>query len=218
MTKNPGFFLLLLLLLTGCCRKGSIFPAGYRPRTGDLLFVVAADSGFSQAIVQATAHHEPIKFSHVAILTVEKDTPYVLEASSRHDGVALVPWNDFLANAPVLGGKPGIVVKRVETDFPVNEAISRARAHIGESYDWHFLPDNGMMYCSELVYESFRDAGGKPLFTARPMRFRDADGQMPAFWTELFDKLGEPVPEGQLGTNPNDMAKETILREIWRFF
>ena len=50
------------------------------------------------------------------------------------------------------------------------------------------------------------------------MNFRAADGHMPAFWTELFDRLGEPIPEGIPGTNPNDLAKEPVLQEVWRFF
>ena len=50
------------------------------------------------------------------------------------------------------------------------------------------------------------------------MNFRAADGTMPAFWTELFEKLGEPIPEGVPGTNPNDMAREGVLTEVGRYF
>lgn len=33
-----------------------------------------------------------------------------------------------------------------------------------------------------------------------------------------FARLGEPVPEGLPGTNPNDMAREEILEEVHRYF
>ena len=74
------------------------------------------------------------------------------------------------------------------------------------------------MYCSELVYESYLGENGTPLFCARPMNFRTADGTLPCFWAELFEQLGESVPEGIPGTNPNDMAKEKILKEVHRYF
>lgn len=50
------------------------------------------------------------------------------------------------------------------------------------------------------------------------MSFRDAEGQMPAFWVELFAKLGETVPEGVPGTNPNDLSRDEQLVEVHRYF
>lgn len=74
------------------------------------------------------------------------------------------------------------------------------------------------MYCSELVYESFLTDDYRHIFTANPMSFRDKDGQIPEFWGRLFSELGEPVPEGVPGTNPNDMAHDTIVKEVYRMF
>ena len=68
-----------------------------------------------------------------------------------------------------------------------------------------------MMYCSELVYESFRDADGNPIFPARPMNFRAADGTMPEYWRKSFDSIGIAVPQGIPGTNPNDMIRHAGL-------
>ncbi len=50
------------------------------------------------------------------------------------------------------------------------------------------------------------------------MNFRAADGSMPPFWNELFAKLGEEIPEGLPGTNPNDMSRDTLLTEVFRWF
>ena len=41
---------------------------------------------------------------------------------------------------------------------------------------------------------------------------------LPQFWADLFDQLGEQVPEGLPGTNPNDMAREELLEEVHRYF
>ncbi len=211
-----NFFTKLLFILPGLWMATACIPR-YRPQAGDLLFVVAENSAFSQAIVAATAQRDSIKYSHVAIVSVSNGKPYVLEASSRN-GVTRTDWFDFLQQAPSIGGKPGIVAMRVNTDFPIADALIQAERHIGEAYDWLFLPDNGKMYCSELVYECFRYADGSPLFTAGPMNFRDADGHLPEFWKTLFEKTGETIPEGIPGTNPNDLSKESCLKEVHRFF
>ena len=70
------------------------------------------------------------------------------------------------------------------------------------------------MYCSELIYESYRDFDGNRIFQARPMNFRDPDGNLPTFWEELFAKLNMEVPEGVEGTNPNDLSKDPRLQDI----
>ena len=85
-------------------------------------------------------------------------------------------------------------------------------------YDYSFRPDNGKFYCSELVWECYRTSDGSPIFTAHPMNFRAEDGTLPQFWTELFARRGESVPEGVPGTNPNDMSQERTLREVYRWF
>ena len=201
-----------VILLTAC--SGS----GYVPVAGDLLFQVAGGSEFSAAIADATASADSLKFAHVAIVAIDDDgLPYVVEASGR-DGVVRTTWDDFLSQSPKVNGRPGVVIMRVTGEFSASEAIARAESHLGEEYDWWYTPDNGKMYCSELVYESFLTADGSHLFTARPMNFRSADGSMPAFWEQLFAELGEPVPEGLPGTNPNDMSKDPVLTEICRMF
>ena len=206
-----AIFIFTAILLSSCSDKG------YTPRDGDLLFSVAGSSESSKAIADATAWHDSVKFSHVAIVATENGKPYIIEATGKK-GVTRTEWEDFMSSVPQIDGKAGVVVMRVTADFSADEAIARAKGHLGEEYDWYYSPNNGKMYCSELVYECFRKKDGTPLFTAKPMNFRDSDGNMPAFWTELFARLNEPVPEGVEGTNPNDMSKEPILTEIHRFF
>ncbi len=196
------------------------------------MFQTEGESSFSEAISAATSVTEGSDeclrdsadganagsvYDHVGIVVVEKGKVYVLEATPRA-GVVLTPWDGFVAAAPFIDGSPGITVMRLNVDFPVEEAIERAKSHLGEPYDWHFLSNNGKMYCSELVYDSYLYADGSHIFTASPMNFRDGEGNMPEFWTELFSSFGEPVPEGIPGTNPNGLSHDPLLTEVHRFF
>ena len=54
----------------------------YMPHAGDLLFQVKGDSDFSDAISNATAWKDSVKFVHVAIVALNTDNePYIIEAS-----------------------------------------------------------------------------------------------------------------------------------------
>lgn len=192
----------------------SCAPASPAIQTGDLLFQAEAGNDMAKAITDATGAEGRLNFTHVGI-AIGRDS--VLEASAR-GGVQIIPLADFLNGAGQIGGHPAVVAMRLRDTAGVAAAVERARTFIGQPYDYHYLPGNGRMYCSELVWESYRTAGGRPIFTARPMNFRTADGEIPQFWTELFRKLGEEVPEGVEGTNPNDISQEAALTEAYRWF
>lgn len=195
----------------------SCAPQAPELRTGDLLFQVGATSDMEGAITAATKRDSTLNFTHVGIAIAGNEADSVLEATSN-GGVRITTLDDFLNRAGHIAGRPGIVVMRLRDTAGVTRSVKRARLYVGLPYDYSYRPDNGKFYCSELVWESYRDTCGERIFPARPMNFRAADGTMPDFWVVLFEKLGEPIPEGEPGTNPNDMAREAILTEVGRYF
>ena len=206
------FFLLYCLIL-----NTMQLAHAFEPHTGDLIFQVEGNGDFSQAISQTTSFGDSLSFVHVGIIEVNNGDITVIEASPK-SGVCVTPLDSFLTESPMINGNPGVVIKRLIICFPVKETIDKAKSHLGEDYDWWYLPDNGKMYCSELVYESFLDLNGNRLFKANPMNFRKEDGTIPEFWINLFNQLDRPVPEGIYGTNPQDLAKDKNLLEVYRFF
>ena len=190
----------------------------YTPRTGDLLFQLTAAEGMTDAILAATERGGAVTFSHVGIVEATAGGAFVVEAVDT--SVRRTPLGEFLARSARRGGRPIAAVGRVRgaDSTVVRRALRRAHERLGLPYDDEFLPANGKLYCSELVWESYRTPDGRRRFPARPMNFRAADGSMPAFWTELFERLGEAIPEGEPGTNPNDMAHDPQLYEVGRLF
>lgn len=197
--------------LFACTRSGQPL------RSGDLLFQVGCESAMSGAITAATGKECELKFTHVGIAVICGRADSVLEATSP-GGVRMTALSEFLSKSAYSNGRPLVVAMRLKDTAGIAAAVARARSFLGQPYDYSFRPDNGRLYCSELVWESFRTPCGAPLFPARPMNFRAADGSMPLFWTELFARLGEEIPEGVPGTNPNDMARDTLLTEVFRWF
>ncbi len=197
----------------GCCGSGgqasecmpgeSADTLDFVPRKGDLVFVAGGSSDFSQAITSATAVGGIMAFDHVGIIDVDSAGVRVVEASPR-DGVTVTPWGDFTASSPRL------MVVGVHDAVDVSAAVERAKECLGRPYDWAYGCGTDSIYCSELVQIAYLDAGGNRIFRSRPMNFLDETGAMPEFWKDLFGRIGQPVPQGMPGTNPNDMARDAL--------
>jgi uncharacterized protein YycO len=179
-------------------------------QSGDLLFVSNKwyESDMEQAIKASTG-----QYSHVALVEVDSlGVVWVIEATPD-DGVKHKSFSSFeRANDFFMFGSYDIY--RLTMPFDTAAVIARAKSFVGQPYDNAFLPNNGALYCSELVYECFLDADGTHLFEAKPMNWRDKEGKLPDYWKKHFEELGIPVPEGVLGTNPTDMSRSPLLRPI----
>lgn len=186
-------------------------------QTGDLIAFAGEKSRMNDAITSATGGKDHLDYSHIGIAIVQNRADSVLEATSE-GGVRMTSLADFLARAARIEGRPAAIALRLRDTTGVARAVERARKLLGSPYDYSFHPDNGRYYCSELVWETYLTSDGSPIFPTRPMNFRAADGTMPAFWIELFDRLGESIPEGLPGTNPNDMARDPQLKCIGRYY
>lgn len=177
--------------------------------SGDLIFQIADTGEMSRAIADATAPNDSLQFSHVGIIEVSPRGEVSVIEATGHSGVTVTLLDSFMIHA-----RAGVVVMRVNVDFPVRECIERAKRHLGAGYDWWYLPDNDKFYCSELVEKSYLNADGTPIFSTIPMNFRDKDGNMPQFWIDLFARLGRPIPEGLPGTNPTQLSRSPLLTPV----
>lgn len=171
--------------------------------SGDLLFVRGKDSEMEKAISASTG-----EYTHVALVERDKNGYVWVFEADRQEGVRQIEFYEWVkeyANQ--------YDVFRLAQPFDTADVISRAKRLLWKPYDDAFLSDNNKFYCSEFIYECFwKD--GEHLFETRPMNWRDADGNIPDYWIEHFQKLGVPVPEGVPGTNPTDMSRSPLLGKI----
>lgn len=214
MMKRFCFFVLFLLsLLTG---KSQV-----QVRTGDLLFVgipadyTIFDDSMSGAIAAATGKTDQLNYIHVAVLEVdEQGALWIVDATLKH-GVDRHPMDTFLADFTLKNGDyPQLDVMRLKQPRHVAQYVANTKKFCGEAYDLYFLPGNDRHYCTELVYDSYITPKGKHLFHAGPMNFKDEEGEFPPYWVQLFQLIGQPIPQGEPGTNPNAMSKEKCLKRV----
>jgi len=197
------FFMFFFALLTGGC---GIF----RPRlhSGDLIFQ-DLDCPLCEAIENATEGYRGKPVSHMGIVYRRGDSLYVLEA---YDKVRLTPWDTFIRRSPK------IMIGRLKRPYRkyISEALRRGLNLRGKPYDDEFRLHNGKYYCSELVYEVFRDEEGKPLFFLEPMNFNNLKtGRPDSAWIEYFKTLHKKIPQGEPGCNPASYSRSSLLKILY---
>ena len=185
---------------------------------GDLIFQANTGSDFVSAIEAVTKAGDTLmSFSHVGIICKTREGISVLEATPEK-GVCVTAMEDFLrSSAHDQEGHPLVRVMRYtgeDHDEVCGRAIERAMSHLGKGYDFAFDPGMEAVYCSELVFGSYVDSEGNPIFRSNPMTFKDSSGETSPLWVDYYAKLGKEIPEGEMGTNPNDMSREVLLETV----
>lgn len=109
---------------------------------GDIVFQTS-NSKQSPFIQHATGS----KWTHCGIVVYKGDKPYVLEASNV---VKLTPFNEWKARSS------NFTKERLINDCPK----IKYKKYLGKPYDKSFRLDNDKYYCSELVYDIYKNQLG----------------------------------------------------------
>ncbi len=177
-------------------------------RSGDLVFLDLDCGDLCDAMASVTKEQFGVPgpaLSHVAIVERSAAGLSVLEAWPG-TGVARTPLAQVLARKQ---RSPARYLRLRDDLRSAGEAATRAAAkRIGTPYDDDFLPDNGKLYCSELVQEAYRDAldangSGTPSpFHTSPMAFGAPGTFAHGVWVAYYAERHMHVPEGVAGISP----------------
>ncbi len=211
------FFVLCACLAAACARQ----PKQEVLQTGDLIFVgIPADysldsTSMDSAIAEATGAKDSLNLIHVAIAEVDAaGQAWIIDATIKY-GVDRHPLDTFLTQFTLKDGSlPVFEVMRLKDDSQAAKDVARAKQYVGMPYDVAFLPDNDALYCTELVQLSYLNESGEQVFASAPMNFKNAEGEFPLYWTQLFELIHQPIPQGIPGTNPQAMSRDPQLRSV----
>jgi len=197
MSPYKLLILIVLPIFISCMRSSTTL------KNGDLLFFKPQESVMEQAISSSTGEG----FVHVAIVEVDEGKCIWVIDATPQKGVGRIPLKKKLSEEK----GEDVYVYRLRDTSGLGASVRKAKSLVGKSYDWHFSQDNDQYYCSELVCVCYTRPDSKRIFSNSPMNFLDKDGQLPVFWKELFENLDIPVPQGQDGTNPEDLSHSSEL-------
>ena len=133
------------------------------------------------------------EYTHVALVESVDDTVWIIDATPQN-GVSRRPFLRTEYDGDLLPD----VYRFEHTYFYFDSVLARARAFIGQPYDNDFLPDNGALYDSELIYECYlddvnEDKTDRHLLEATPMHRRN---------------------KNVMGTTPTSLSQSKRLREL----
>ena len=169
------------------------------------------------AIETVTEGVEGKDFSHIGMVVKHHDSLKIIEAIGP--GVILTSIDDFFARSGDTLEIHHITVGRLQNEFQplVKQASAYALSQLGEAYDEAFLIENGKWYCSELIYESFKAANnGNEIFKLQAMTFKDpATKEFFPAWVDYYERLGQPIPEGEAGLNPGSISRSDHIEIIF---
>ncbi len=144
------------------------------------------------------------------------DSLKVVEAIG--DKVQVNTLQDFFARSGDTASIQNITVGRVLEKYQpvVAKAATKVKAYIGQPYDDVFLMDNNSWYCSELLYDAFKEANdAQDFFELNPMTFKDPNTHafFPA-WVDYYKQLKQDIPEGKPGINPGLISRSNKIQIV----
>ena len=155
MKTKLYIFLFAALCLVSCRQAEKAVDT--QLRTGDLIFVgipydyqLVDTSGMDAAIVDATGDSLGVNYIHVAIVEVDGDSVWIVDATAKR-GVDRYPIDTFYRDFRLKDGSyPQFDVMRLKESPDCADFIDNAKGYIGRKYDLAFSPDNEEQYCSDL--------------------------------------------------------------------
>ena len=207
-----------ILLVSGCSLSpnNSSHQKTETIQEGDLLFQDLNCGELCDAIEAVTEGVNGKDFSHCAMVVKINDTLKVVEAIG--DRVQVTSLRNFFARSGDTTTIQNITVGRVLEKYQplAAKAALNAKSHIGEPYDDVFLMNNNSWYCSELLYDAFKEANdSKDFFELNPMTFKDpkTNSFFPA-WVDYYQQLKTDIPEGKPGINPGLISRSEKIEMV----
>jgi hypothetical protein len=196
--------LIILILLSSFCYG---FSEAYQAQDGDIIFQTSRSSQ-SIAIQRATKS----KYSHVGIVYIRNDQPFVFEAI---DPVKLTPFKDWVTQGD--GGH--YVVKRLSNakEILTPEALVRmlevSKAFEGRHYDLYFEWSDDRIYCSELVWKIYKR--GLDLEVGELQKMSEFDFSDPLVQDKVRERFGNSFPKNETVISPAAIFASDLLVTVY---
>lgn len=176
-------------------------------KNGDLIFQTSL-SEQSQAIQIATNS----KYSHCGIL-FQKDSSkdwYVIEAVQPVKWTPLKDWIDR-------GKDKHYVIKRLTTESPITDSTLNkvklyAETFLGKDYDLTFEWSDDKIYCSELIWKTYKNTIGIEIGTTQKLKDFDLSNFIVS--DKIRERYGKNIPWEETVISPQAIFESSNLMTI----
>ncbi len=179
-------------------------------QSGDIIFQDLDSSPLCDAIEDVTEGYHGARFSHCGIIYKDNNfEPWVFEAYG--DNVRMTRFSEFKNRSLDKNGSPKIMIARLKPEYSmiISSAVAMCFYLKGKPYDDEFSMKSDKFYCSEMVYECFRQANNyTPFFPLNKMTFKaKGSNEFNKVWVDYFNRIHQHIPEGEDGINPGAISR-----------
>jgi hypothetical protein len=194
-------FVSLSLVISGC-HSGAKGVAAYEPQEGDVVFQSLPRNPLIDAIEGSTES----PFSHCGILHRGQNGWLVIEAIGPVMETPLDAWIER-------GRESRYTAFRLREKYraKIPEFIKTAKTYEGRPYDIHYDLDDAAIYCSELIYKSFRHVTGEEMGRLQKL------GELKWLpYTEVIKQIeGGKLPLERQMITPRSLSEATQLEKVF---
>jgi len=173
----------------------------YDPKEGDIIFQSLPIGELTKVIEGAT--HSP--YSHVGMLIQKEGKWYVREAIVTVHDTGLYSW--------ILRGRQGnFSVYRLKEKYQkyLKAMVKSSEQFLDRPYDINYDMDDEKIYCSELVYKSYKLVSGEKMGNLVALKELD--------WKPYKDfilSIEDTIPLDRVMITPEDLAEAEQLEQVF---
>lgn len=199
--RELTLFIILLFSSVSCGQTPRITLPIFQD--GDLIFQHSA-SAQSTAVQQATNSY----FSHCGIIFFLEGKPYVFEAIEPVGVRSLEAWIES-------GEDQKFAVYRLKNQSLNASQLAAMKTYLKAQLDKHY--DSGFnwsdkeMYCSELVYKTYKCVGVE---LCKPKALRDFNLESPQVRRIMQQRYGTSIPYDEPMVSPGQIAESNLLFQV----
>lgn len=201
MKRHYLYIFLVLFWMFGCQK-----PTSGQLQNGDIIFQTSRSS--QSAAIQIATHS---KYSHMGIIFIKEEKPYVYEAARTVQYTPLKQWIDR-------GIRKHYVIKRLRNSDKVMTAqtVEKLRT-VAEKlrekpYDLTFEWSDDRVYCSELVWKIYDRGVG--IQVGKLKKLRDFDLSNDVVKNKMKERYGDQIPLDETVISPGDMFSSKLLKTV----
>ena len=204
-TLRTIFFFLCIFLSANYANAGDV--EDWQFETGDIIGQTSV-SGQGPLVQMGTFS----RYSHVGIVVMRKNKPYVLEATST---VRYTPLQKFVDKGK--DKKYTVLryhVKEQEGLTPPQkkQMIRKARKYMGKKYDLAFKWSDRKMYCSELVWKLYNDIG---LTVSKQNTMKGFNLWVPQLRKVMEKRWGGKINMDEIVVAPSDIMRSRNVKRVY---
>jgi hypothetical protein len=194
-------YLIIIILINVNCKT-------YELQNGDIIFQ-SSQSNQSKAVELATRS----PYSHMGIIYIKENKPYVYEASNV---VKITEFKTWVKR----GKKSKYEIKRLKnsnallTEENIKKLYEAEKKYKGKPYDLYFEWTDDKIYCSELVWKIYKDALGIEI--GKLTYLKEFDLTSNEVKKKLEERYGNKIPENEMVISPDNMYKSDLLEIIYK--